>query len=223
MHNLIYQAVEHPEDQEIPYAQSQDLIHNLLGFDGQDLGMAQGQNPELFLLRKTCELNKWKLSGEYPRFFVQNQVEVTLSLKNKGFCRVINARSHTSLDPLTLDGLQVQIAADLALADAWKTDPQVFLKGLFAQYQLLCNTEGEPLLLSEIYQELSHKRPAYRREHFGLDLNRSLNSRRTKNKTHALSVLPASQRQTQSFYVFDTTGTGQWIDKIAFLPLADTF
>ncbi len=220
MHHLIFQAVDHPEDQEIPYAQSQDLIHNLLGFDGLDLEMEQGQNPELFLLRKACELKKWKLSGEYPRFFVQNQVEITLSLKNKGFCRIMNARSHTALDPLTMDGLQIQIAADLAQAAAWKSDPPAFLNQLFEQVQLLCNADGEPVLLSEIYQELSHKRPAYRREYFGLDLNRSLNSGRTKNKSHALSVLPASQRQTQSFYVFDTAGTGQWIDQIAFVPLA---
>ncbi|MGE3727638.1 MAG: hypothetical protein AB7I41_18915 [Candidatus Sericytochromatia bacterium] len=219
MHHLIFQAVEHPEGQEIPYAQSQDLIHNLLGFDGLDLDMAQGQNPEQFLLGKACELKKWKISGEYPRFFVENQVEVTLSLKNKGFCRIINARSHTPLDPLTLDGLQVQIAADLALAAAWKSDPQAFLSALFDQYQMLCSSDGEPVLLSEIYQALSHKRPAYRREYFGLDLNRCLNSGRTKNKTHALSVLPANQRQTQSFYVFDTAGTGQWIDQIAFVPL----
>lgn len=219
MNNLIYHPSELPEGQEIPYAQSPDLIQSLLSFDGLDLDMEQGQNPSYFLLTKVCELKKWPLSGNFPRFLVAAQVEVTLSLKNKAFCRILNARSHTPLDPLTLEGLQSQIAQDLAVAQAWKTDPPAFLSQLFEHYQSLCSADGEPVLLSEIYQALSHRKPTYRREYFGLDLNRSLNSGRSKNKSHALSVLPAPQRQSQSFYVVDNTGNGQWVDQIAFVPL----
>jgi hypothetical protein len=223
MHHLIFQPVENPEEMEMTYAQSGDWVKTLMDFDATDLNMTADQNPELFILKKVCALNKWRFSGDFPRFYIQSQVEVTLTSKNKAFCRVINARSHKTLDPLSLQDLQTQIALDLQIAQGWKTDVKAFLTSLFSLYQELRSAEAEPVSLSALYQELYHERPAYQREFFGLDLNRSLNSGRTKNKTHALTVLPAAQskRQGQAFYVFDTTGTGQWVDQIAFVPLSE--
>lgn len=218
MHNLIFHRTEH--DGQIPYAQSGDLIQALLDFDAEALEMVEvGQNPELFLLRKACELKQWPLSGEFPRFFIAQQVEVTLTRKNRGFVRILNARSHTALAPLTLDGLQQEISACLKQAQAWKTNPQTFMGQLFETWLKLRSSTSAPVPLSAVYQQLSLRSPGYKREYFGLDLNRCLNSGLIRNSTHLLSVTPATADQGQGFFVFDSGGTGQWIGQIIFLPL----
>lgn len=216
MQHLIFQPTDHQGP--IPYAQSRDLVTALLDFDAEVLeDMGVGSLPELFLLQKACALKAWALQGEFPRFFIAQQVEVVMTCKNRAFVRLLNARSHKALHPLTLEALQREISACLQEAHAWQTKPEVFLDSLFKAWQALSTTPAASVPLSAIYQYLYQ--PGYRREYFGLDLNRCLNSGLTRNRTHFLSIIPATASAGQAFFVFDTSGTGQWIDQIAFLPL----
>ncbi|PIQ27020.1 hypothetical protein COW36_16080 [bacterium (Candidatus Blackallbacteria) CG17_big_fil_post_rev_8_21_14_2_50_48_46] len=220
MHHLIFQATGEDENSVIPYAQSGDFVKALMSFDAEDLDMGESEvSSELFLLKKICELKKWPVSGDYPRFYISQKVEVTLTRKNKAFCRVLNARSHETLEPLSMEGLQEAINACFKQVASWKTNAQAFMKQVFELYSEFRSSDGAPVALADLYQALYHQKPGYRREHFGLDLNHCLNSGLTRNQSHYLSVIPATSRQGQSFYVFDTTGTGQWVDQIAFLPL----
>ena len=217
MHHLIFQTPEHAHEGEIPYARSGDLIETLLDFDSEDLALTRSsQSPESFLLQKACELRHWSLSGTYPRFYLEQHLEITLTGRNQAFCRILNARAHVRVSPLSLDALQRVIEAQLATVRAHQTDTHTFLKHLLGICALLEPDSSDTLELEAVFRLFAQKYPGTRREGFGLDLNRCLNSGHRRLQGHLLSVLPADK--PQGFYVFDTAGTGQWIDRLTFAP-----
>ena len=217
MHHLIFQAPEQAHEGEIPYAQSGDLITALLDFDTEELALTRStQTPECFLLHKACELKHWALRGEYPRFYLEQHLEITLTGRNQAFCRILNARAHTRVSPLSLDALQRVLEAQLASVRAHQTDIPTFLKRLLGICALLEPDSADTLELEAVFRLFAQKYPGSRREWFGLDLNRCLNSGHRRLQGHLLSVLPADKHQ--GFYVFDTAGTGQWIDRLTFAP-----
>jgi hypothetical protein len=218
VNHLIFQAPEHEYEGEIPYARSGDLIESLLAFDTEDLALQRSTQPaELFLLQKACELKHWSLRGAYPRFYLDQRLELTLTGRNQAFCRILNARSHEVIHPLSLEALQRTIQTQLASVQSHQTEVATFLSRLFTLYSQMAVEASEGLALEALFRLFSQKHPGCRREWFGLDLNRCLNSGQRNIQGHLLSVMPA--RAHQGFYVFDTAGTGQWIDRIAFTPL----
>ncbi|MBF2054107.1 MAG: hypothetical protein IGS03_11710 [Candidatus Sericytochromatia bacterium] len=161
------------EAEAIPSYESPDLVSALLSFGAADLS-ASGGGVDL-LLEKACAIRQWQLGGSHPRFVVNHWVEVMLVGADQAHCRVLNAATHVTLRPLTLDNLLKTIGQQLQQVEAHQTAPD-FAQRLMAAYDLLAEEvasagEGLPEVpLHQIYLYLKQQQPTYARMHFGLDL-----------------------------------------------------
>ncbi len=92
------------DEQGVPYTQSPDLISALLDFDASELASA-GELAEDVLIKKVAAIKSWSLKGKHPRYLLRNWVEVVITGRMQGLCRIINSRTHTNLVPFTLEHL----------------------------------------------------------------------------------------------------------------------
>ncbi|MGV3524336.1 MAG: hypothetical protein ACO1RX_08930 [Candidatus Sericytochromatia bacterium] len=163
-------SVSEPTDYEeldaVPVYQPQELQSLLLSFGGSELAH-DGQTPEDALIQKAAELHHWQLSGQRPRYVINHWVEVVLTGNLKGFCRILNSRTHQPLDPLTLSELLHQVDTLTATVNSWRTHAD-FVPRLLAAYDEL--DAGGPVHLEDLHREMAVRQPDYRREHFGFDL-----------------------------------------------------
>lgn len=191
--------LESPKD--LPRPSHVDLVQNLLSFDSQDLELEEG-NADVFLIEKACELNQWVLQGSEPRFFIQNWVEVlTLGSEQLSY-RILNARAHQHA-PLTLNDIIAAIKQALKQVDAYQTDLEKFLKELYMAYDILCKSPGEAVPLKDIYEWIYHRHPRYKREQFGLDLNRLVESNYSHHKNFVYNLESSEDASKDYFYVYD--------------------
>ena len=188
----------------IPYAPKVDWVKALLSFDSDDLDLEteETQAPELFLLEKACELNQWSYSGKPPRYFVQGWVELCLVGRERFLYRVLNARSHNHKN-LTLDDLITAVKQSLHLVNTYQTDVGRFLKEIFTAYDVLHKEDGDDVALAAIYEWVYHRHPRYKREQFGLDLNRLLASGKLEYDGKTCYLIPAEKSNKDSFYLYD--------------------
>lgn len=160
-------------ESEIPFADSPDLIHSLLDFEAAELAGSGDERPEDLLVKKACELRKWRCEGSHPRFLVNGWIEAVVTGRQQGFCRVLNSRTHISLNPFTLSGLLSELDKLHAWLQEYQTEPG-FEDRMIQTYELLADGLSAEVSLHEIYRYLNSRQPNYRRECFGLDLGRSL-------------------------------------------------
>ena len=189
------------EEVPIPYAPKADFVKSLLNFDSADLDMEE-QQPEVFLLNKTCELKKWSFSGRLPRYFVEHWVELCLVGPERFSYRVLNARAHRHMS-LTMDHLMTAIQQSLHVVNTYQTDLPRFLKELFIAYDILHKEAGDEVALAEVYDWIYHRHPRYKREQFGLDLNRLLASGALEHDGKLCTLTPAEKGSKDTFFLYD--------------------
>lgn len=150
---------------EIPMAQSPDWVSSLLSFETCDL--EDGQTGSDWLVARAAELRGWELAGQHPRYTVSRWIEVLIT-GAEAHCRIFNCRTHHTVRPLTLQGLLEAVTAAQKELEAHQT-PLDFGQHLLEVYDAL-SEQGEEVKLLQLFRELQKRFPAYRREHFGLDL-----------------------------------------------------
>lgn len=161
------------EAQAFSSPESPDLVSALLSFGAADLSAGSGGVG--LLLEKACAIRGWQLGGSHPRFVVNHWVEVLLMGADQAHCRVLNAATHVTLRPLTLDNLLKTIAQQLQQVETHQTAPD-FADRLQVAYDQLADaaaSQGEgptEVPLHQLYLLLKQQQPAYARDHFGLDL-----------------------------------------------------
>lgn len=160
------------DEPEIPLAESPDLISALLDFDASELAGTE-QLPEELLIKKACALRRWSVRGKHPKFLVHYWIEVVVTGRLQGSCRIINSRTHTALQPFTLDRLIKEVESLSAWVENYKTPPD-FVKRLLAAYDELSESSGQDVSLQALYRLLNSRQPHYRRECFGIDLSRCI-------------------------------------------------
>lgn len=166
-----YGEVLDDAEQDIPFAQSPDLISALLDFDASELE-GVGELPEDMLIKKAAEIKGWSLKGKHPRYLVRNWIEVVVTGRMQGLCRIINARTHTNLSPFTLEHLIREVDALSAWVDTYQS-PADFKQRLLRAYDELTDEYGE-VSLHTLFKTINRHLPGYRREGFGIDLSRAL-------------------------------------------------
>lgn len=172
---LSYDELSYDEtEEEIPFfAESPDLIHALLDFEAGELSGPSDELPEDMLVRKACELRKWRFEGTHPRFLVDSWIEVVVTGRHQGFCRILNSRTHIALKPFTLSCLIDEVEKLQAWLAAYQTEPG-FEDRMIKAYEIVTESIGSDVPLLDVYRVLNGRQPQYRRECFGLDLGRSL-------------------------------------------------
>lgn len=198
------------EDQEIPQAESPDLISALLSFGAVELSDAGAG----LLLEKACALRRWHLWGAHPRFFVNQWVEVVLVGAEQAHCRLLNAATHVAINPLTLDALLKLIAAQLHQVESHQTAPD-FAGRLLAAYDSLAEHHDE-VPLHQLYLHLKRQQPAYRRESFGLDLFYALEKGLLAGR-HP-SLLPDDSAPRKERYALPDPQGLQWVHRLWLSP-----
>ncbi|HEY9842699.1 MAG: hypothetical protein ACAI44_25705 [Candidatus Sericytochromatia bacterium] len=168
-----YTAGYEPETYEdMPDPDSPDFVSALLSFDSSELG-SKDEFCEDMLVRKACELKQWKYEGSHPRFLVENWIEVVVTGKQQGSCRILNGRTHAPLVPFTLDTMIKQIGKLCQWLREHQSDED-FSAWLLAAYDELADASGDEVKLHDIYRLINTRQPSYRREAFGVDLARTL-------------------------------------------------
>lgn len=162
---------ESPYDIEIPLAKSPDLITALLDFEA-DAFAEEHPTGVALLLEKACELSGWSLSGQHPRYLINQWVEVMATGRGQTACRLLNSRTQQVLKPFTLSNLLKTVEKLLKQLEAHQTPPQ-FEETLSRVMHELGAPEVQ-VRLNAVFLQLRQARPDYSREAFGLDLTYAL-------------------------------------------------
>lgn len=200
------------EEIEIPDAGSPDLISALLSFDASELA-GTDERAEDLLVRKAAEIRGWKLDGSHPRFLAEHWIEVVVTGRLQGYCRILNGRTHSHLNPFTLDTLIREVERLRQWMRDYKT-PEDFTERFLRAYDELSDSYGPEVELHEIYKLLVQRQPNYRRECFGLDFVRSLKGRRSlmgRNLSLSCGDGPSTRRYA---LVLSPTRPAQVADRI---------
>lgn len=205
------------EEIELPLSHSTDLVEELLSFDADDLELEDASHAGEFMLRKLCALQNWSLEGNKSDFVVARWVEVVLVGDNEAYCRLLNARSHETVTPLTLSHLKRAISAELSRYEHWKTLADGLLPQLWQVWQTAGFSAGEQLPIDEVFRSLQKRYPSLRREYLGIDLNRILAQGHITLNGQVLALYPATSHPHRAFWVYDGD-TRQRISAIGFEP-----
>ena len=198
-----YGEVLDDEDQGIHYAQSPDLISALLDFDASELD-GPGELAEDVLVTKLAAIKGWSIKGKHPRYLLRNWVEVVITGRMQGLCRIINARTHTNLVPFTLEHLIREVDSFCAWVDAYQSAPD-FKQRLLTAYDELTEDYGD-VSLHALFKVINQHLPGYRREAFGIDLSRALSDMPVVNNRRVVLSKALGQAAIERYWISPAQG-----------------
>lgn len=178
-----------------------ELIRQLLQFSAEEYA-PEDPCPAESLLHKVCEMKQWKYTGQFPHYFVENWVELTLG--RSAHVRLLNSVKHLHLHPLNFENLIRGIEAVLAQRKTFRPDPE-FMNTLVKATQDLKPRSQTGVLITPVYglQTLfkhlkDQYNPALTREAFGLNLS-FLMARPALQQPRSIELVGTEQRGQQSF------------------------
>lgn len=178
-----------------------ELIRQLLQFTAEEYA-PDDPCPAEALLQKVCEIKKWQYTGQFPHYFVENWVEVTLG--RSAHVRLLNSIKHVHLNPLNFENLIRGVETVLAQRKAFRPDPEFMNKLVKATQDLKPRSQTGVLItptygLQTLFQHLKDQYgPTLTRESFGLNLS-YLMARPALQQPRTIELVGTEQRGQQSF------------------------
>ena len=177
-----------------------ELIRQLLQFSAEEYA-PDSACPSEALLYKICEMKKWKATGTYRHYIVNQWVEVTLG--RSAHVRLLNSVKHIHLHPLNFENLMAGIETVLKQRQAFRPDAHFMDQLVKATQDLKPRSEADqstpPVYgLQKIFSHLQDQDRTLTRENFGLNLS-FLMARPKLQHPRSIELVGTERRGSHSF------------------------
>lgn len=177
-----------------------ELIRQLLQFSAEEYA-PDSPCPSEELLYKICDMKKWKVTGTYPHYIVNQWVDVTLG--RSAHVRLLNSVKHIHLHPLNFENLIAGIETLLQQRKAFRADKSFMDQLVKATQDLKPRSEAGQSMppvysLQKIFNHLHDHNRNLTRENFGLNLS-LLMARPQLQHPRSIELVGSEQRGSHIF------------------------